>query len=104
MYSFYFRSRRDITLSGGAASTSDDLRSDCPADATDPPFDMVAAANTPDSAGTAAGEAGPGASGAKPAKGKRKSCAKLKRRVKRSKRGAKRKKLKRKLRRCRARR
>ena len=107
MYSFYFRSRRDISLAGGAPSTSEDLRSDCPADATDPPFDMVAAANTPDSPDTAAGEAGPAPAGAKPAgakPAKRKSCAKLKRRVTRSKRGAKRKKLKRKLRRCRTRR
>jgi hypothetical protein len=97
MYSFYFRSRRDITLSGGAASTSEDLRSDCPADATDPPFDMVAAANTPDTAAVAAGP-GPGTAGS----GKR-NCAKLRQKLKRAKPGAQRKKAKRKLRRCRAR-
>jgi dienelactone hydrolase len=127
MYSFYFRSRRDITLSGGGTSTSEDLRSDCPADATDPPFDMVAAANTPDD--TVAGP-GPDADGdgtadasdscpsiAGPAgnsgcpqpaplalSGSAKpSCAKLKQRLKRSRPGAERRKLKRKLRRCRGR-
>ena len=54
MYSFYYRSRYDFTLSGGAPATSNDLRAGCPATPADPAFDFVAFANTPDS-GTGGG-------------------------------------------------
>ncbi len=54
MFSFYFRSRYDFTLSGGAPATSNDMRAGCPATPADPAFDFVAFANTPDS-GTGGG-------------------------------------------------
>jgi dienelactone hydrolase len=53
MYSFYFRSRHDFGLEGGRRAVSDDMRAGCPADATDPAYDFVAAANTPDGPGEA---------------------------------------------------
>lgn len=49
MFSFYFRSRYDFTpAGGGSALTSTDMRADCPANPTDPAYDFVEAANTPD--------------------------------------------------------
>ena len=55
MYSFYFRSRRDFSLAGGGRAVSEDMRADCPAEATDPPYDFVAEASTPDGPGEQAG-------------------------------------------------
>jgi dienelactone hydrolase len=98
MYSFYFRSRQDFALAGGGRATSEDMRSECPEDATDPPFDMVAAASTPDGPATAAGP-----SPAPVASSKKQDCHRLQRRLKRAEGPKQRKKLKRKLRRCRAR-
>ncbi|MGH2957279.1 MAG: hypothetical protein ACRDL6_09825 [Solirubrobacterales bacterium] len=51
MYSFYFRSRHDFALAGGGRATSEDMRAGCPATPSDPAYDFVAAANTPDGPG-----------------------------------------------------
>jgi hypothetical protein len=55
MLSFYFRSRYDFTRSGGGEASSSDMRAACPPTATDPAYDMVAAANVPDHPGAAPG-------------------------------------------------
>jgi dienelactone hydrolase len=57
MFSFYYRSRYDITLAGGGEATCDDVRMGCPAmgpDGGPPSFDFVKFANTPDGPGETA--------------------------------------------------
>jgi hypothetical protein len=60
MFSFYYRSRYDITLAGGGEATCDDLRAGCPQMGPDggaPNYDFVTFANTPDSPGEPAAAA-----------------------------------------------